>query len=207
MQGRTFDIKGKGKLGEASKKPRRNVLSFSRGTISIPEDFVHISPSKKAHWGEASPMNPAPNSLHSLWLLSLWLPFMRRRIPRVQGEGTGKLSNENRMLLAAFHNWTEAKTKGAKAVEYKLRAKQAQEIINRLKKELSDRAIDRWLKPKEFMDTVRVEYMRGSTKTKFLIMKVDPNFDFNRLEEVHTEKLAKTIVDQPAKATAEEEAP
>ncbi|KAL5749372.1 hypothetical protein ACOSP7_023975 [Xanthoceras sorbifolium] len=177
MQGRTFDTKGKGKLGEASKKPRRNVLSFSRGTISIPEDFPRCMLASGSH----SLRNPAPNSLHSLWLLSLWLPFMRRRTPRVRGEGTGKLSNENRMLLAAFHNWTEAKTKGAKAVEYKLRAKQAQEIIN--------------------------QYMRGSTETKFLIMKVDPNFDFNRLEEVHTEKLAKTIVDQPAKATAEEEAP
>ncbi|KAL5746987.1 hypothetical protein ACOSQ2_024284 [Xanthoceras sorbifolium] len=203
MQGRTFDTKGKGKLGEASKKPRRNVLSFSRGTISIPEDFPRCMLASGSH----SLRNPAPNSLHSLWLLSLWLPFMRRRTPRVRGEGTGKLSNENWMLLAAFHNWTEAKTKGAKAVEYKLRAKQAQEIINRLKKELSYRAIDKWLKSKEFMDTVRVEYMRGSTETKFLIMKVDPNFDFNRLEEVHTEKLAKTIVDQPAKATAEEEAP
>ncbi|KAL5801308.1 hypothetical protein ACOSQ3_032940 [Xanthoceras sorbifolium] len=72
--------------------------------------------------------------------------------------------------------------------------------------ELLNRAIDRWLKSKEFMDVVGVEYVRGSTETKFLISKVDPNFDFNKLEEMRAEELAKTASDQPTGDAAEEEA-
>ncbi|KAL5766464.1 hypothetical protein ACOSP7_017081 [Xanthoceras sorbifolium] len=58
------------------------------------------------------------------------------------------------------------------------------------------------------MDALGVEYVRGSTETKFLISKVDPNFDFDGLEEVHAEKLSRTVFLQPTNfAPPEEEAP
>ncbi|KAL5760734.1 hypothetical protein ACOSQ2_019572 [Xanthoceras sorbifolium] len=89
----------------------------------------------------------------------------------------------------------EAVTKGAKAVEYKMRAKQARGIIARLRKQLSDCAIDWWVKTEEYMDALDVEYVRGSTETKFLISRVDPNFNFD------------SAFLQPTEAAIEEEVP
>ncbi|KAL5734556.1 hypothetical protein ACOSP7_032417 [Xanthoceras sorbifolium] len=114
-----------------------------------------------------------------------------------KGVELGKLSNDDRMRLTAFHTWTlfqareqmkdlescliiqkdmntynqikledacmennrkfeateasvedlkKAASNGDKAVEYKLKVKQAQEMIHHLKKELLNSAIDRWLK-------------------------------------------------------------
>ncbi|KAL5834957.1 hypothetical protein ACOSQ3_014547 [Xanthoceras sorbifolium] len=55
MYGRATDAKGKRKVGEASKKPKRNVPRFNRGTISIPEDFIRTTPLKRARMGEEAP--------------------------------------------------------------------------------------------------------------------------------------------------------
>ncbi|KAL5755050.1 hypothetical protein ACOSP7_023270 [Xanthoceras sorbifolium] len=140
MQGRTSNAKGKGKVGEASKRPRR----------SVPIGVLY-----------------------------------QNFIQSTEGVGPMKLSNDDQMRLAAT-------IKGAKAVKYKLRAKQARGIIHRQK----DRAMDRWLKSEEFMDAVEVEYMMGSTKTKFLISKVDPKFNFERLEDVRVEELVRTASNQ-----------
>ncbi|KAL5764760.1 hypothetical protein ACOSQ2_017354 [Xanthoceras sorbifolium] len=60
----------------------------------------------------------------------------------------------------------------------------------------------------EYIDALRVEYVRGSTETKFFIAKVDPNFDFDRQEEVCTEELSRTAFLHPIEsAPPEEEAP
>ncbi|KAL5831583.1 hypothetical protein ACOSQ4_016937 [Xanthoceras sorbifolium] len=106
---------------------------------------------------------------------------------------------------ASVENLNEATTKGAKAVEYNRRTKQARGIITRLKREIPDRAIDRWVIIDEYIDALRVEYVRGSTETKFLISRVDPNFDFDKLEEVRAEELSKTASLQPAKTVLPEE--
>ncbi|KAL5819753.1 hypothetical protein ACOSQ4_023595 [Xanthoceras sorbifolium] len=161
MQGRTSNAKGKGKVGEASKRPRRSVPKFSWGTISVPGDFMKVPSSKRDCGGKEAPRES------------------------IEGVGPMKLSNDDRMRLTAM-------IKGAKAVKYKLRAKKARGIIHRQK----DRAMDRWLKSEEFIDAVEVEYMMGSTETKFLISKVDPKFNFERLEDVRAEELVRTASNQ-----------
>ncbi|KAL5744529.1 hypothetical protein ACOSQ2_027645 [Xanthoceras sorbifolium] len=219
MQGRAIDAKGKGKAGEASKKRRRNVPKFNRGKISVSKDFIRTGSLMRARVSEDVQVD-----------VGLWKPVVHDpslRIPAlsvivnslavilepkktssswsVRLEEIIASDNWNRMRLAAFHTWA-AVAKGAKAVEYKLRAKQAHEIIHRLEKELPDLTIDRWLKSEEFMDTVGVEYIRGPIETKFLISMVNPNFDFDRLEEVRVEELSKTVSNQPTETTIEEEA-
>ncbi|KAL5766466.1 hypothetical protein ACOSP7_017083 [Xanthoceras sorbifolium] len=104
-----------------------------------------------------------------------------------------------------MENLKKAAAKGAKAVEYKRRDKQARGIIARLKKELPDRATDRWVRTDEYIDALRVEYVRGSTKTKFFIAKVDPNFDFDRQEEVYAEELSRTAFLHPIESASPEE--
>ncbi|KAL5752621.1 hypothetical protein ACOSQ2_023128 [Xanthoceras sorbifolium] len=135
--------------------------------------------------------------------------FMRS----TEGLRPGKLSNNDRMRIAAFHTWMafaslrSQDTRLLQAREHlkdlesilvhpkylntanqaKLEDALARGMIHRLKKELSDRAIDRWLKSEEFMDAVGVEYLRGARETKFFISKADLGFDLQKLEEVRAE--------------------
>ncbi|KAL5781811.1 hypothetical protein ACOSP7_006840 [Xanthoceras sorbifolium] len=52
MQGKTSCARGKGKAVETSKRPRRKVPRFNRGTIQVPEDFLKTGPSKWARMGK-----------------------------------------------------------------------------------------------------------------------------------------------------------
>ncbi|KAL5835719.1 hypothetical protein ACOSQ4_015216 [Xanthoceras sorbifolium] len=143
----------------------------------------------------------------------------RNFIRSIEGLGPGKLSNDDRMRITAFHTWmafgslrdldvrllqAEVAAKGAKAEEYKQRAKAARGMIRRLKKELPEHAIDQWLKSEEFMDAAGVEYQRGTRETKILISKVDPSFDLQKLEKVRTE-LINSAIGQPTEVAAEED--
>ncbi|KAL5752981.1 hypothetical protein ACOSQ2_023488 [Xanthoceras sorbifolium] len=201
MQSKVVAGKGKTKVGEPSKKPRRQVPKFNRG-ILIPDDFQQ---------GPPSPKRSATKSTQTrllLWMSNLWLQFMRRRARR-------KLNNNDRMKLAAFHTWTmggfpfdiPATELGKKAAEYKQKVKSDHEIICRLKSELPDRGVDRWLKSDEFINMARVEYERRAKETRYLISKVDPSFDFGKLKAIRSEELAKNRTEPPTEGTAEDDRP
>ncbi|KAL5747345.1 hypothetical protein ACOSP7_024343 [Xanthoceras sorbifolium] len=109
---------------------------------------------------------------------------------------------------ASVENLKEAVANGANVGENKRKAKLAQRIIAWLKRELPDRAIDQWVRNDEYMDALGVEYVRGSTKTKFLIFRVNPNFDLDKLEEVRADELSMTVSLQPTEiAPPEDKAP
>ncbi|KAL5814014.1 hypothetical protein ACOSQ4_024655 [Xanthoceras sorbifolium] len=187
MQGRASDTKGKEKATETSKKVRRNASRFNRGMIVVPEDFLKAGSSKWAHVEDSIPRLPPISTIAE----PLTIVYETGKTLNV---GPDKLSNDDRMQMAAFHTWTAA-ANGANVGENKRRAKLARRIIAWLKRELPDRAIDRW-------------YMRGSTKTKFLIFRVDPNFDLDKLEEVRTDELSMIVSLQPTEiAPPEDNAP
>ncbi|KAH7573280.1 hypothetical protein JRO89_XS03G0106200 [Xanthoceras sorbifolium] len=197
MQGKTSCARGKGKVVETSKRPRRKVPRFNRGTIQVPEDFLKTESIRiegQLPYGNQSHHFRDPYETLNTYTLEGPRPsfdgpsseeaftpddavkFMcinvRNFIRSTEGEGLGKMSNDDSMRLAAFHTWT-----------YKGKVKKAWEIITRLKKEIPERAIDQWVKTDEYMDALGVEYVRGSTETKHLITRVVPNFYFDKLEE------------------------
>ncbi|KAL5785917.1 hypothetical protein ACOSQ2_008309 [Xanthoceras sorbifolium] len=126
---------------------------------------------------------------------------------------TGKISNDYRIRIATrkfytaignFHHQemrlvelhhqlehTEAELihkkdmlSWAKAEEYRGRLKDALRLITRLQNELPDRVIDRFVKSSEYMKAINDKFQRGSLDTQNLVSKVDPNFDFEKFEEI-----------------------
>ncbi|KAL5777117.1 hypothetical protein ACOSP7_010043 [Xanthoceras sorbifolium] len=85
----------------------------------------------------------------------------------------------------------EKTAKSAKADLYKDRLRKAWRMIKRLQKELPDCSIDRFLMSSEYLNAIDFEFERGVTDTKYLISRVDPNFDFEKLEEIRVEEWAK----------------
>ncbi|KAL5764470.1 hypothetical protein ACOSQ2_017064 [Xanthoceras sorbifolium] len=227
MQGRAIDAKGQGKAVGASKKPRRNVPRFNPGTIVVLESLR--DPKHLCLWGVE-----ATSKRVSAFTLEDAVNFMcintRNFIRSTEGVRPGKLSNDDRMRLAIIHTWTSLQSQEAMLLQAREHLKDLESTLiiqkdltcaestalkienKRLRRRLEaaeasipDRAIDRWVRIDEYMDALGVEYVRGSTETKFLISRVDPNFDFDKLEEVHAEELSKTASLQPAKTVLPEE--
>ncbi|KAL5838102.1 hypothetical protein ACOSQ3_015271 [Xanthoceras sorbifolium] len=137
----------------------------------------------------------------------------RNFIRSIEGLGPGKLSNDDRMRITAFHTWMvdlnaaqQTRLKEACVESNSLKSENAglQKMLEASKKELPEHAIDQWLKSEEFMDAAGVEYQRGTRETKILISKVDPSFDLQKLEKVRTE-LINSAIGQPTEVAAEED--
>ncbi|KAL5822537.1 hypothetical protein ACOSQ3_020445 [Xanthoceras sorbifolium] len=96
----------------------------------------------------------------------------------------GESHEEVTGLKARVASLEKKAAKGAKAEEYKERLKDVRRLITRLQNELSDRAIDHFVKSSEYMKAINDEFQQGSLNTQYLVSKVDPNFDFEKFEEV-----------------------
>ncbi|KAL5816874.1 hypothetical protein ACOSQ3_025252 [Xanthoceras sorbifolium] len=96
----------------------------------------------------------------------------------------GESREEVAHLKARVASLEKKAARGAKADEYRGRLKDARRLITRLQNELPDRAIDRFVKSSEYMKAVNDEFQRGSLDTQYLVSKVDPNFDFEKFEEI-----------------------
>ncbi|KAL5851148.1 hypothetical protein ACOSQ3_006266 [Xanthoceras sorbifolium] len=119
--------------------------------------------------------------------------------------GAGKISNDDRKMeseliikkdtcssLKARLAHSEAlAAEGVKATEYRERLRKSRALVKRLRRELPNRAIDRWIRSSEYTKAIDEEFDRGAIDTKYLISRVDPNFDFEKLEEIHAEEWAK----------------
>ncbi|KAL5777335.1 hypothetical protein ACOSP7_010261 [Xanthoceras sorbifolium] len=78
----------------------------------------------------------------------------------------GESREEVAHLKARVASLEKKAAKRAKADEYKGRLKDARRLITRLQNELSDRAIDRFVKSSEYMKAVNDEFQRGSLDTQ-----------------------------------------
>ncbi|KAL5828790.1 hypothetical protein ACOSQ3_018258 [Xanthoceras sorbifolium] len=94
---------------------------------------------------------------------------------------------------------------GAKADEYRGRLKDARRLITHLQNEFPDRAIDRFVKSSEYMKAVNDEFQRGSLDTQYLVSKVDPNFDFEKFEEIKAAECGNGETAEKADSPKEEE--
>ncbi|KAL5747171.1 hypothetical protein ACOSQ2_024468 [Xanthoceras sorbifolium] len=119
--------------------------------------------------------------------------------------GAGKISNDDRKMeseliikkdtcssLKARLAHSEAlAAEGVKATEYRERLRKSRALVKRLRRELLDRAIDRWIRSSEYTKAIDEEFERGATDTKYLISRVDSNFDFEKLKEIRAEEWTK----------------
>ncbi|KAL5849325.1 hypothetical protein ACOSQ4_007338 [Xanthoceras sorbifolium] len=103
----------------------------------------------------------------------------------------GEAKNEISSLKAWLAHSEALTAEGIKATEYRKRLRKSRALVKRLRRELLDRAIDRWVRSSEYTKAIDEEFERGATDTKYLISRVDPNFDFEKLEEIRAEEWAK----------------
>ncbi|KAL5861969.1 hypothetical protein ACOSQ3_003260 [Xanthoceras sorbifolium] len=92
----------------------------------------------------------------------------------------GEAKNEISSLKARLAHLEALAAKGVKATEYQERLRKSRALIKRLRRELPDRAIDRWIRSSEYTKAIDEEFEREATDTKYLISRVDPNFDFEK---------------------------
>ncbi|KAL5846259.1 hypothetical protein ACOSQ3_009783 [Xanthoceras sorbifolium] len=71
--------------------------------------------------------------------------------------------------------------------------------------ELLDRAIDRFVKSSEYMKAVNDEFQQGSLDTRYLVSKVDPNFDFEKFEKIKAVEWGTGEAPEKADSPEEEE--
>ncbi|KAL5839954.1 hypothetical protein ACOSQ4_012562 [Xanthoceras sorbifolium] len=102
-----------------------------------------------------------------------------------------KAKNEISSLKARLAHLEALAVEGVKATEYRERLRKFRALVKRLRRELPDRAIDSWIRSSEYTKAIDEEFDRGATDTKYLISRVDPNFDFEKLEEIRAEEWAK----------------
>ncbi|KAL5849856.1 hypothetical protein ACOSQ4_007869 [Xanthoceras sorbifolium] len=100
----------------------------------------------------------------------------------------GEAKNEVSSLKARLAHSKALAAKGVKATEYRERLRKSRALVKRLQRELSDRAIDRWIRSSEYTKAIDEEFERGATDTKYLILRVDPNFDLEKLEEIRAKE-------------------
>ncbi|KAL5746444.1 hypothetical protein ACOSP7_027590 [Xanthoceras sorbifolium] len=117
----------------------------------------------------------------------------------------GESREEVAHLKARVASLEKKATRGAKADEYRGRLKDARRLITRLQNELPDRAIDRFVKSSEYMKAVNDEFQRGSLDTQYLVSKVDPNFDFEKFEEIKAAEWGTGETAEKADSPKEEE--
>ncbi|KAL5803421.1 hypothetical protein ACOSQ4_031726 [Xanthoceras sorbifolium] len=140
-------------------------------------------------------------SVESAFTLEESVDFMcvnaRNFIWSTKNGGLGKLSNNDRMRLAMEKTYAENTALKLENERLWRKLKATEASVKDLKKVISD----------EYMNAVGVEYVRGSTETKFLTYRANPNFDFNKLQEVRMKDLSKTASNEPAEAAAEKKIP
>ncbi|KAL5759520.1 hypothetical protein ACOSQ2_018358 [Xanthoceras sorbifolium] len=117
----------------------------------------------------------------------------------------GESRKEVAHLKARVASLENKAARGAKADEYRGRLKDARRLITRLQNELPDRAIDRFVKSSEYMKAVNDEFQRGSLDTQYLVSKVDPNFDFEKFEEIKAAEWGNGETAEKADSPKEEE--
>ncbi|KAL5836029.1 hypothetical protein ACOSQ4_015526 [Xanthoceras sorbifolium] len=103
----------------------------------------------------------------------------------------GEAKNEISSLKARLAHSEALAAEGVKSAEYRERLRKSRALVKHLRRELPDRAIDRWIRSSEYTKAIDEEFDRGATDTKYLISRVDPNFDFEKLEEIRAEEWAK----------------
>ncbi|KAL5759726.1 hypothetical protein ACOSQ2_018564 [Xanthoceras sorbifolium] len=103
----------------------------------------------------------------------------------------GEAKNEISSLKARLAQSETLAAEGVKATEYRERLRKSRTLVKRLRRELSDRAINRWIRSSEYTKAIDEEFERGAIDTKYLISRVDPNFDFEKLEEIRAEEWTK----------------
>ncbi|KAL5761779.1 hypothetical protein ACOSP7_018043 [Xanthoceras sorbifolium] len=117
----------------------------------------------------------------------------------------GESRKEVAHLKARVASLEKKAARGAKADEYRGRLKDARRLITHLQNELPDRAIDRFVKSSEYMKAVNDEFQRGSLDTQYLVSKVDPNFDFEKFEEIKAAEWGNGETAEKADSPKEEE--